>query len=818
MNPDLEIVQKIKTMNILLLEDNATDADLTQRGLTASIPNCNVEVAQTLKQAKKILEKSAVFDIALLDMKLPDGTGMDLLMEIRQSGLQMPVVILTGSGNEEVAASAMKAGADDYIVKRQDYISKLPGLIGLAIQNHQQNMLLKSEIIEVLYIEHHTSDIDLTIRHINQYAPQIHITALSAAEKALKLLPLDETEQGKFQVILLDYRLPGLNALEFTKIIRQERKLQLPVILVTGQGNEEVAIQALKLGVNEYLVKRDNYLYRLPSIIMNAHQHYQLIQKQAALAKSESKYRLLAENSGDVIFTTDLDMNYIYVSPSVYQLRGYTSEEAMQHKIEDTLSPASYATTMKVLSETMAEIYSSQTGKAEPVTLELEMIRKDGSVVWTEVKVTVLFDDNKLPINILGVTRDISLKRKYEQELIKAKEKAEESDRLKTAFLLNISHEIRTPMNGILGFAELLKMPGLSGNEQQEYIGYIKTSSDRMLNIITDLVDISKIESGLVKVDHDQSNINEQTEFVYTSFKLQAEEKGLNMSYRNGISDGEAIITTDRKKVDSILSNLIKNAIKFTDKGTIEFGYNLKPFLQSLSHDVVQSSGREAITDVLEFYVKDTGIGIPFERQQAIFERFTQADIEDKRAFQGAGLGLSIAKGYIEMLGGKLWVESEEGKGSTFYFTIPYHPIQKVNTSDSTLALPGLAPEPTIKLKILVVEDDETSVILLREMCKVYSSETLVTDTGTEAIETLRNNPDIDLVLMDIKMRGMDGYEATRQIREFNKDVVIIAQTAFTQKGDREKALEAGCNDYISKPIANEMMIVLIEKYFTKRT
>ncbi|MEI7983132.1 MAG: response regulator, partial [Bacteroidota bacterium] len=431
-------------MNILLIEDNATDADLTQRGLKGSIPNCKVKVAQTLKQAENILKTSSAFDIALLDMKLPDGTGMDLLMEIRQSGLLIPVVILTGSGNEEVAAAAMQAGADDYIVKRQDYISKLPGLIDMAIQNHQQNMLLKSEIIEVLYIEHHTSDIDLTKRHINQFAPQIHITALSSAEKALKQLPLNETEQAKFQVIILDYRLPGLNALEFTKIIRQERKLQLPVILVTGQGNEEVATQALKLGVNEYIVKRDNYLYRLPSMIMNTHQHYQLIQKQAALAKSESKYRLLAENSGDVIFTTDLDMNYTYVSPSVFQLRGYTSEEVIQQTVEDTLTPASYAIVMKVFSETMAEIYASPTGKAEPVMIELEMKRKDGSFVSTEVKANVLFDENNRPKSILGVIRDNTLKKKYELDLIKTKEKAEESDRLKSAFLANMSHEIRT--------------------------------------------------------------------------------------------------------------------------------------------------------------------------------------------------------------------------------------------------------------------------------------------------------------------------------------------------------------------------------------
>jgi PAS domain S-box-containing protein len=785
-------------MKILLLEDNETDADLTRKGLTGSIPNCYIEVAQTLKQASKILENSTAFDIALLDMKLPDGTGMDLLIEIRQSGIRMPVVILTGSGNEEVATAAMKAGADDYIVKRQDYISKLPGLIDMAIQNHQQNMLLKSEIVEVLYIEHHASDIDLTKRHLNQYAPQIHITALSSAEKALNLLPLNETEQGKFQVIILDYRLPGLNALEFTKIIRQERKLQVPVIFVTGQGNEEVAIQALKLGANEYLVKRDNYLYRLPTVIMNSHQHYQLIQKQVALVKSESKYRLLAENSGDVIFTADLEMKYTYVSPSVYQLRDYTSEEVMQQSVEETLSPASFAIVMKVFSDSMAEIYSSQTGKFEPVTLELEMRRKDDSYVWTEVKATIIFDENNLPVNILGVTRDISVKRKYEQELVKAKEKAEESDRLKSAFLANMSHEIRTPMNGILGFSELLKEPDLSSEEQSEYIEYIEKSGARMLNIISEIMDISKIESGLMEIYNQEININEKLNDAYVLLKPDAESKKIHLSFKNYLSDKKAITFTDSNKLNTILTNLIKNAIKYTDKGSIVFGCELKD-------------------ETFEFFVKDTGIGIPKDRQEAIFERFIQADIQDVQARQGAGLGLSISKAFVEMLGGRIWVESEGGNGSVFYFTIPYQTKPSKNILDEGNGSnqdKSFANIPIVsRLKILIVEDDEASKMFLSILTKDYSRELLQASNGLEAIEICRNNPDIDLILMDINIPEMSGYNATRQIRQFNQEVVIIAQTAYGLVGDREKSIQAGCNDYISKPIDKGKLIELIHMY-----
>ncbi len=391
-------------------------------------------------------------------------------------------------------------------------------------------------------------------------------------------------------------------------------------------------------------------------------------------------------------------------------------------------------------------------------------------------------------------------RKKAEEDLISALEKAEEADRLKSAFLANMSHEIRTPMNGILGFAELLKMPGLTGNQQQEYIDIIKKSGERMLNIINDIIDISKIESGLVEILNKESNINEQIQFIYNFFELQAKSKGIKLNFTNKFAAHEVIIFTDQEKLYAILTNLVKNAIKYTDRGSIELGFEiitLKP-----------------AEPVLEFYVKDTGIGIPVDRQKAIFDRFIQADIADTRAFQGAGLGLSIAKAYVEMLGGKMWVESEEGAGSTFYFTIPYNPVQKVKTLVQDSALPAGERDEVKKLKVLIVEDDEISVMLLMLMLKPFSRKTLITDTGVEAIEICRSNPDIDLVLMDIKMPVMDGYEATRQIRKFNKEVVIIAQTAYGLSGDEEKAMAAGSNGYIAKPLDLSVLKGLIQSHF----
>ena len=383
-------------------------------------------------------------------------------------------------------------------------------------------------------------------------------------------------------------------------------------------------------------------------------------------------------------------------------------------------------------------------------------------------------------------------------ELQRAKERAEESDRLKSAFLANMSHEIRTPMNGILGFSELLKNPELTGDEQQEYLRIIERSGERMLNIINNIVDISKIESGLMKIDIGKSNINEQIEYIYTFFKPEMEAKGIGFSFRSSLPVSESIIYTDNEKVHAVLINLVKNAVKYTERGTIEFGYLKKG-------------------NFLEFYVKDSGIGIPRGRQDAIFERFIKADVTDKMARQGAGLGLSISKAYIEMLGGKIWVESEVEIGSTFYFTLPYKIGEEKMVTQKKLLDNNADPVPEVPgLKILIAEDDEASEILLGIGVKKISKEILKARTGVEAVKICRDNPDIDLILMDIQMPELNGYEATRQIRQINKDVVIIAQTAYGLSGDREKAIEAGCNDYISKPIKNDELRNIIQTYFKK--
>lgn len=499
------------------------------------------------------------------------------------------------------------------------------------------------------------------------------------------------------------------------------------------------------------------------------------------LTKSLERFNLANQATFDVIWDWDIKTGFIWWNENFKTLYGYWDEDT-NPGLEFWLTRIHPEDVNHVKTGIQMALDSDQTIWSDSYRL----LCKDGSYADTEDRGYIVRDLQGNPTRMVGAMHDITDKKNYEKELVKAKLKAEESDRLKTAFLANMSHEIRTPLNGILGFSDLLKTPDLSDDEQHEFVDIIKKSSDRLLNIVNDILDISKIEAGLMELNLTKSDVQLLIEYIYSFFKPQAEKKDIKFSYKKGLAAKELFINTDSEKLIAILTNLVKNAIKFTDEGSIEFGYKTVETNNYLS---------------LQFFVKDTGIGIPKGRQAAIFEPFIQSDIADKRAFQGTGLGLSIAKSYIEMLGGNLWVESKVGQGSKFYFTIPYDPLLKVIPDEKTVVPSKEKSAQSKKLKILITEDDKASQMLLTIACKEYSKVILKAGTGFEAIAACRNNPDIDLVLMDIKMPGLDGYEATRQIRRFNSDVVIIAQTAYGLSGDREKAIAAGCNDYISKPL-----------------
>ena len=513
---------------------------------------------------------------------------------------------------------------------------------------------------------------------------------------------------------------------------------------------------------------------------------YKFKNVEEELRVSEIRYRRLFESAKDGILILDADTGKIVdVNPFLIDLLGFSHEQFVEKFIWEIGAFKDIISNY----DKFLELQKKEYVRYHNLPLETHTGRK----INVEFISNVYLANNK---NVIQCNiRDISQRIKIEAELIEAKEKAEKSDRLKSAFLANMSHEIRTPMNGILGFTELLKESNLNSDDIRDYIQIIQVSGKRMLNTINNIVDVSKIESGLIQVNISETNINEKMDFIFNFFKPEVQFKGLQFFLKNNLTTKESIIKTDQEKVNGILTNLIKNAIKFTFEGSINFGYNKKD-------------------EFLEFYVKDTGIGIPENQKELIFERFRQGTESLNRDYDGNGLGLSIAKSYVEMLGGKIWVESQECNGSTFYFTIPCIDVSnektKIINTDST----DYKESQLKNLKILIVEDDEISYSLLTRMLHKISKEILHAKTGVEAIEVCRNNPDLDLVLMDIRMPQMNGYEATRKIREFNKDVIIIAQTAYAFPADKENAIKAGTNDYIFKPINKPLLLELIKKHY----
>lgn len=379
-------------------------------------------------------------------------------------------------------------------------------------------------------------------------------------------------------------------------------------------------------------------------------------------------------------------------------------------------------------------------------------------------------------------------------DLIQAKDKAEESDRLKTAFLANVSHEIRTPMNGILGFVEMLNDPESDQKERAGYIDIVNKSGHRLMATIDDLIEISRIEAGLIELHPTETDLAESMEYQLSFFQTEAREKGLILELKEYLKGEDALIETDTYKLDGIMSNLLNNAIKFTPTGTITFGNSLR-------------DGQ------LLFYVSDTGIGIPTDRQEAIFERFVQADLTSTRPYEGSGLGLSIVRAYLDKMGGRIWLESVPGKGSTFYFTLPYTPI--VLNSVHLLVPDDIQATPLLEktVTVLVAEDDPINFIYLETLLKREGFNVYHALNGLEAVEMAKLHADIDVILMDIKMPEMNGLEATRTIRQFNQQVPIIAQTAYAFTEDKENAMKAGCTDFLTKPTTRVQLLLALQTH-----
>ena len=507
-----------------------------------------------------------------------------------------------------------------------------------------------------------------------------------------------------------------------------------------------------------------------------------LLTKKQCEVKDLKKY--LDENP-DFVLKCISKIKIIGVNNKTLELFGVKNEEELLLQLRKTLNSEA----IELLKKELLIFVSDKTEFLDVA----KFIKTDGKEITALLKFAKINNYGKVIISLT----DITALKKAEQELLIAKSKAEESDRLKTEFIHNMSHEIRTPMNGILGFSELLNDTELTIQKRNNFVNIIQNSGHQLLNIIDDILEISRLGTKQVKVIDSEVCLNDVLLELFSIFDIKAKEKKIPLYFKKVFSDKQSTIITDKTKLNKILSNLLENALKFTNEGFIEFGYQLKN-----SSDNVE----------LEIFVKDTGIGIKPEKHELIFERFSQAEKEMSKKVGGLGLGLSIAKENTELLGGEIRVVSEMMKGATFFITIPYKPVYANEVE---------IEEDQNKYTILIAEDEEVNYMYLETLLKdimKLNCNILHAKNGKQAIEICENNSTIDILLMDLKMPVLNGFEAVKKIRILRPNLPIIAQTAYSTKEEEENAFTVGCDDFISKPIHKDTLFKILNKYLLNST
>lgn len=635
---------------------------------------------------------------------------------------------------------------------------------------------MKNSKLKLLLLEDSIHDKELICELLINAGYQLDLTHVDNAVTFTSSL-----YEAKFDIILSDFTLQGYDAfgaLETSKQISPET----PFICISGSIGEETAIELLKNGAVDYVLK--DRPDRLPFAVQRALDEANIKKAHLKAAKelhdSEEKFRTIFNNHAAVKLIIDPETGAIVEgNNAAVSFYGWPAEVLKTKTIFD-------------INMTHKEILKKEIDRAInsiKVQFEFKHQKSDGTIVDVEVFSSKIIINNKQFLH--SIIHDISEKKKIGQDLLKAKEKAVESDRLKTAFINNISHEIRTPLNGILGFGQFLAENDLSKEERLETYHHIQQSSNRLMKTVSDYMDIAMLVSSSMKPYISEFNIHDFFSDVVHQFKTNIEEKDIEFIVDTPKNAEQILIHSDAEFVQKILEKLLDNAIKFTNKGTITVGYNIS-------------------INSVDFFVNDTGKGIAQDKLDLIFHMFCQEELSMTRGYEGSGLGLTIAKGMLDLIGGSISVDSQQGIGSTFMFSLPFDYNQgEIVNFESKVNYRSSIEEPLI----LIVEDDELNYKYLETLFKIHGHKYIHAVNGAEAVDFCRNNPQISLVLMDIKMPVMNGIEATHLIREFRPHLPIVATTAYAQSGDEYKFINVGCNDYLVKPIRKEQLMKIIERY-----
>jgi len=648
-------------------------------------------------------------------------------------------------------------------------------------------------VLKILIIDDDKIDSITISRSISKSGIIAEVDSVFSADEGI-----EKIKSLKYDLIFLDYMMPDTDGISFLKKIR-ESGIETPIIFVTSQGDEKIASQAILSGASDYIPKTlltpDGVSQSIRNAI-NLHDSIKL-RKDTEFALKVNANRLLEAQKLAKIGSWEINLsnNESYFSDEFFTIfevenQAIASVDFFKSFFTDAEDLALYESNLDHVKNTNAE-----------VQFQHSITSKKGTLKYINVFIKCLNDENGKPYKILGTIQDISEQKRTEAELTKAKDLAEKAVVIKEQFLTNMSHEIRTPMNGIIGFARILESTNLD-NDQKQSVEAIKKASHNLMFIINDILDFSKIEADKMTFEAVNFSLSKTVNYVIELLCPNAKEKKIKLLYDidPNINDN---LNGDPTKLAQILVNLVGNALKFTEKGYVEM--------------VVTELLETESDSLIKFSVIDTGIGIPKDRIDSIFESFNQASNETTRKYGGTGLGLTITRKLVELQGGKITVESVVSKGSEFSFSLKYKNAQKGTANHIKLKNTAIAPDFLKDIKILLVEDNELNQLLAMKVFGKWDKEIDIAANGKIAIEKITNN-DYDIILMDIQMPEMDGNELTRFIRTKmgeKSTIPIIALTAHATVEEEKRCLQNGMNDYLSKPYDFN---VLLEKLYLNLT
>nr|NQU93959.1 response regulator [Bacteroidota bacterium] len=816
-----------ETKKILLVEDNPGDV-IIFREMISEINNFSFQLddANRLSLSLEIL-KSSHYDIIVCDLGLPDSQGLGTFLSLYNEFPEIPIIVLTNNSNIKLGLEAVKSGAQDYLIKDEVTSQLLNRTLAYSIERKQ--------LIERL------QDSEMRFRRMFEDS-SLGIFQSTAEGRMLKV--------NKAFATIFGYDSPAEVKEKFIDIAN--------MIYVEPQRRHEL-VKKLNEGEEDF-IKSENKLYRKDGSIIIGSMHI----RKVTIPNSDS---FLLEGYVEDITDKKNMLEKLEMESSINEGMAKLAEQLLQPDIsivsisklvmnyakKFTSSQHGYAGTIEQPgSELLIHTYSEMIKGGCAIDLTGICFEKTGNTypaLWGHslntktafytndpqnhhtssglphghvqlqnfMSVPALIDGELVGQIALANTKDGFGERKvkqverlsylyalaiqkhnFTQELLISKENAQASDRLKSAFLANMSHEIRTPLNAIVGFSEMLSETDLSGEEIDQFKKTIADNSDILLKLISDIIEMAMIEAGEIKIKTEEFVLQD---FAYENYKYYSGSEDIfgqgpkvQINFLPDQQLSNAIIKTDSLRLSQVIKSLINNAIRFTREGHVDFGY--------LATDDNQ----------IEFFISDTGVGIADDQQKYIFERFRQVEELAVRPFSGTGLGLTITKKLVELLGGTIRLESAVGVGTTFRITLPLitHAesktvITRPGTKKSKLDLDGK--------KVLVVEDHRSNYELIQVALDRKNAKALWAETGKDALEIFANMPDIDLIIVDLQLPEISGFEVIEIIRETNKTIPIIVITAFSSNEERQKALAAGCNDFLIKPVNKKQLYNSILKF-----